>query len=134
MIMNKIVVIDDDRKSIEKLELSIALDLANYKLMFFEYPEEFEEANIEDISLIILDIMFVGNGKHNGGINLGIEFYLKYKKKNPLTPIIFYTNTTEVNIEEDFMKIIKENGDLFIEKPSTLLNSLLSIIKKRLGL
>ncbi len=134
MIMNNIIIIDDDGKSTESLELSISLDLVHCKLICFQYPEEFEKANIEDISLIILDIMFAGDGVHSGGYNLGIEFYLKYKQNNPSVPFIIFTNKTANSVGDNIIKLIKDNGDKFIEKPSVSLDDFITIIKERLEL
>ncbi len=130
--MKNIVIIDDDRKSMESLELTIELDLPDYKSIIFQYPEDFEEANIEDISLIILDIMFAGEGDNQkGGFNLGIEFYLNYKEKNPSVPFIIFTNKTRDSLNEETIKIIEEiNNDIIIEKPSVSLDLLIQKIKE----
>jgi len=128
--MNNIIIIDDDRKSIESLELSISLDLANCNLICFQYPEDFEKTDIEDISLIILDIMFASDGEDYGGFNLGIVFYEKYKQKNPSVPFIIFTNKTKDSIDKWTIKTIKENGDLFVEKPSVSLDLLIQQIKE----
>jgi len=129
--MKNIVIIDDDRKSMESLELAIELDLPDFELKIFQYPEEFEDASIEDISLIILDIMFAGDGEHKGGFNLGIEFYNKYKQKNSSIPFIIYTNKTRDSLNEETIKIIEElNNDIFFEKPSVSLDLLIQKIKE----
>jgi len=132
--MKKIIIIDDDRISLDNFELAIEIDLPTFEVKTFHYPEQFKEEDINDVSLIILDIMFAGDGEFLGGYDLGLKFYRKFKEKNPTIPVIIFTNKAKSIVGEKEIKIIEDNGDLFFDKSTASLNSFLESIRKIIGL
>jgi len=127
--MSKIIIIDDDKKSMEFIELAIELDLPAYNVVLFQYPKQFIDSNPRDVKLIILDIMFAGDGEFDGGFDLGLEYYQEIKEIYQKTPIILFTNKSKELISEPFKLLIEENGDQIIEKPSVSLDGFIVTIK-----
>jgi len=126
--MKKIIILDDDKNSMDNLKLTIELDMPGYEVLVFQYPEQFEDASINNISLIVLDVMFAGDGEFKGGFDLGLDFYFKYKNENPTIPVIILTKKTKKSIDPKKIQLIKNKGDLFIEKPSISIKDLVKLI------
>ncbi len=132
----KIVIIDDDAMSMENLELTLEMDLSSFEICLYKFPEEFinEEINIEQVVLIILDVMFAGDGENVGGFDMGLTFYLKFKNENPLIPIIILTNRTKTSIKTEILAEIENNGDLIFEKPQVSVPDIISNMKRLLNI
>ncbi len=128
--MKRIVIIDDDIKSLDSLDIVIAVNFPDNKIVYFNHPEEFRKIQIDEISLIILDIMFVGNGEFEGGFDLGLSFYNDFKEMNRSIPIIILTNNEINKIDIEMLKKIQLNNDIIIEKCNVNLYGIIDLIKK----
>lgn len=128
-----IPIIDDDLNSLEDLVLGMKMTFPNYEIEQFQYPEEFENANITNIQILILDIMFAGDGEFEGGFDRGIEYYFEFKEKNPDIIVILFTNKTKLSIDKPTLKIIENNKDIYIEKPSVDIEGFCKLVRETLN-
>jgi len=128
----KIILIDDDSIAMENIFLTIQLDLPSFEVRQFSYPEEFEKAKIDDIAIVLLDIMFAGDGEFEGGFDLGLKFYRKFKEINQSVPVIIFTNKTRASIEVKEIIYIENNHDVILEKPTISMESIILTIKQLL--
>ena len=131
--MRKIVFIDDDLESMDLYIDACEAEFPNYEIKHFFQPEEAEVYILEnktDIDLIILDIMFVGDESHKGGINKGIEYYYIFKDLFPDNRIFVLTNRTLDEEKISKLKIdVDNNNDIIYEKPDALISAFFEIVK-----
>ena len=141
--MSNIIFIDDDKTSIEEFILACK-DINGKKVEFFdntgEETKKFIRENHEKIDLIILDIMFVGDGEnYYGGYAEGVIFYKSFLQSiNNLLTIIF-TNKIPVNFREDFIKYGVDHSEIEVIEKNKItiidfkekIKSLLSSLNKR---
>jgi len=102
-VMNKILVIDDDRAILELIRR--ALERAGYEVTLLDNPLEIETAKLNQYQLILLDVMMPGMD----GFRLCREIRDKVD-----CPILFVTAKTA---ESDLMKGLGIGGDDYIMKP-----------------
>lgn len=104
--MKKIIFIDDDYSSIKATYfLGCQISFSFDDVMHFHQPEqalEYLKDNSNNVLIIVLDIMFAGDGEFDGGFTKGSEFYKNELAKNyPNIKVIVLTHTPNAkNIPE----------------------------------
>lgn len=129
--------IDDELSQIELLKFKLDINFPKYNVLHFKYPERFEKDSIDikqEVALILLDIMFVGDKENGqGGFNRGLEWYEVFKTSYPTVPVIILTNIKKNKISDDNLILIENNGDKLFQKTSKKPSELVLIIKKLIG-
>ena len=133
----KILIIDDNHSSIvDTYILACNIIFGSNNVEYFMQPEQAEEflkKNFNEVDIIILDIMFTGDGEHKGGFYRGIDAYNEFKNKYSKIPIIILTQMERNDLPIEFLTKIEVNQDLFQEKVSTSPEQLLNQIKIKLN-
>lgn len=130
MSKKKIILIDDDKAAHEFYIMVLKASFPDNEVKFYQYPEEFDSDNIySDTVIVVLDIMFAGNGPIKGGFDYGIKWYETFKQMHPKIPVIILTNLPSSNTDE-FMESIISNKDILIKKPSITPNELAAIVEE----
>ena len=133
--MKRVIFIDDDFSGIEMYKNACETEFADVKSEYYEQPEIAFDAiknDTSNISLIILDIMFAGDGEFEGGFDRGRTYYYKIKEILPKAKIIIFTNRIKGNMY-DFFEEIQRDKNLFIEKPEKLVSDFITLITRYLS-
>ncbi len=119
--MRKIIFIDDDKSEIEGFILACK-DIQGKKVKYFsntgDETKKFILKHNQTIDLVLLDIMFEGDGEnYYGGYQEGVIFYKSFLKSIDNLLTIIFTNKIPENYREDFKKHCVNHSEIeVIEK------------------